>query len=223
MRPPLAPTRRLVASIQKHLAAIYRIEPSAEASQYLLGDAQHAHLTASADLPRLQGQLLVLEEKDEVWIGLYLDRRVRGALASRDPYLRLDARNLDPFLTAVEETSHFIYLLWSLGNGRPVSRFELELQGEVDKFASSALLMRGQSLEDSAPGTRSSVAGRLFGPHTFDGRLDAEEIARYRAVHRLAARYCRSLEARYLPPDGPARIPRLLHDLRCFYSRQGDA
>lgn len=215
--------RQVVTAIQRHLSAINHIEPAADASEFLLEEHQRAHLAARENLPEREGQLLVLEEEGEVWLGLYLDSRVRGKLAARDPYARLDARNLCPFLTAVEETSHFLYLLWSAGHGRPVTRFELELQGEVDKFASSALVLKGQGWRAHASAAPANVCRMLFDAASFDARLDPEEAARYLAAHRLAARYCRALETCYLPVRGPARIPSLLSELRRFYRRRGRA
>ncbi len=218
-----APPRCVIGSIQRHLSAIYRIDSVARASDFLLEDEHHANLASREKLPESDGQLLVLEEAGDLWIGLYLDSRVRGDLEARDPYAQLDAENLCPFLTAVEETSHFLYLLWSVGNGRPVSRFQLELQGEVDKFASSALVLKGQgwrARESRSPGDLHQI---LFGAAEIDTRLDEEDAPRYVAANQLAARYCRTLEERYLPSRGPARIPAMLMDLRRFYRLPGSA
>lgn len=223
MSAPPASTRRIIGSIQRQLSAIYRIEAKSHASDFLLEDEEHANLASREKLPESDGMLLVLEEAGDVWIGLYLDSNIRGELEARDPYALLDSGNLSPFLTAVEETSHFLYLLWSVGNGRPVSRFQLELQGEVDKFASSALVLKGQgwrARESRSPGVLHQI---LFGAAEIDTRLDEEEASRYLAAHQLAARYCRTLEKRYLPSRGPARIPAMLMDLRCFYRLPGSA
>lgn len=218
-----ASTRRVIGSIQRHLTAIYRIDPVAHASDFLLEEEHRARLASREKLPESDGLLLVLEEAGDVWIGLYLDSRVRGELEAQDPYARLDAGNLRPFLTAVEETSHFLFLLWSVGNGRSVSRFQLELQGEVDKFASSALVLKGQGWrprESRSPGDLHQI---LFGAAEIDTRLDEEDAPRYLAAHQLAARYCRTLEERYLPSRGLARIPAMLMDLRRFYRLPGSA
>ena len=223
MNAPPAATRRVIGSIERHLSAIYRIDPLAHASDFLLEDEHHANLASREKLPESEGQLLVLEEAGDVWIGIYLDARVRGELEARDPYARLDGGNLCPFLTAVEETSHFLYLLWSVGNGRPVSRFQLELQGEIDKFASSALVLRGQGWrprESHPPGDLHQI---LFGAAEIDTRLDEEDAFRYRAAHQLAARYCLTLEESYLPSRGLTRIPAMLMDLRRFYRLPGSA
>lgn len=222
MKPHRRSTRRLLGAIQRHLSAIYRIDAPARAQDFLLDAGGRARLAASAGVPEAEGQLLVLEEPDALWLGLYLDDHVQNRLRARDPYRRLDEANLSPFLTAVEETSHFLYLLWSLRHGRVVTRLELELQGEVDKFAAGALLLAGQPRHCDGLDTE-ALARTLFRAWTLDEGLDPEDAHRYRTASRLAARYCRTLRARYLPSRGERRIDRLLADLRRFYRQGGDA
>lgn len=214
-------TRRLLAAIQRHLTAIYRIDAPVRAQDFLLDARGRARLARSADVPEADGQLLVLEEPDVLWLGLYLDERVQDLLGARDPYRRLDHGNLSPFLTAVEETSHFLYLIWSFRHGRAVTRLELELQAEVDKFAAGALVIAGQRGDGGGLDT-ASLARILFRAWSLEEGLDPEDASRYCTASRLAARYCGALQARYLPARGPSRIDPLLGDLRRFY-RQGGA
>jgi hypothetical protein len=216
-------TRRLVRAIQRHLSAIYRIDAIEEAADFLLDEKARARLAERDPLLAADGQLLLLEEADDLWLGVYLPERVRGALERLNPYQRLDDGNLAPFLTAVEETSHFLYVLWNHRHGRPVTRLELELQAEVDKFAAGALLLAGQRRARGG-----ALRGREFTRVLFEGwslseGLEEEAVSRYRTASRLASLYCRSLEARYLPVHGPARIDSMLHDLRAFYRRRYDA
>jgi hypothetical protein len=215
--------REILASIQRQLAAIYRIDTAESAADFLLDERGRARLAARGPVPPGDGQLLVLEEGGDLWLGVYLHDEVRRRLEARDPFERLDRENLDSFLTAVEETSHFLYLVWSLAHGREVTRLELELQGEIDKFVSGALVLtaqRGPS-HGSAPSLdRASLARILFEGWTPRPDLDAEESGRYRTASGLAARYCRSLETRYLPRAGGDRIDPLLRELRRFYRRR---
>jgi len=223
VRAPRRSTRRLLAAIQRHLSAIYGIEAPARAEDFLLDAGGRARLAEGAQVPDAEGQLLVLEEPEVLWLGVYLDESVQQRLRARDPYERLDRGNLPPFLTAVEETSHFLYLLWSVRHGRAVSLLELELQAEVDKFAAGALVIAAQRrLRDGALDTE-SLSRLLFRGWSLDAGLDPDDASRYRTASRLAARYCRSLQRRYLPPHGPSRIDRLLRDLRRFYRQGGDA
>ena len=223
MKAPRRSTRRLLAAIQRHLTAIYRIDAPARAEDFLLDPGLHARLAQSEDLPDAEGQLLVLEEPEALWLGVHLDERVQDRLRTRDPYRRLDHGNLSPFLTAVEETSHFLYLIWSARHGRTVTRLELELQAEVDKFAAGALVIAGQRRKGDGGLDTESLARILFRAWSLEEGLDPDDANRYRTASRLAARYCRALQARYLPSHGPSRIDRLLGDLRRFYRHRGDA
>ena len=216
-------TRRLVRDIQRHLSAIYRIDTAEEAADFLLDEGGRARLAERGSYPADDGELLLLEEADDLWMGVYLPEHVRDPLARLNPYRRLDDANLAPFLTVVEETSHFLYLVWNLRHGRPVTRLELELQAEVDKFATGALLLAGQRrAHEGALGQR-DLTRILFKDWSLAEGLDEEEAGRYRAASRLAALYCRGLESSYLPAHGPARIDSMLQDLRRFYRRRCDA
>ena len=68
-------------------------------------------------------------------IGIYLSDEIRNNLDSfvvwSSPWTQ---SQLQAFSIACEEVSHFHYLVYNLERNRPVSQFELELQGEVDKF-----------------------------------------------------------------------------------------
>ena len=62
------------------------------------------------------------------WIGS------RGAIRCK----RSTRTTCADYCTALEGVSHFHYLVWSLARGRNVSLLELELQAEVDKYATRA-------------------------------------------------------------------------------------
>jgi hypothetical protein len=104
-----------------------------------------------------------------------------------------------------------------------VSQLELELQAEVDKYASAVLQPEGallgqEGLEGNgihAVRARSrAVRHRLFtGVRFLDGAQSARG-ERYRMAHRLAARYAASLEERHLE-SGDVRS--FLRELRRFY------
>jgi hypothetical protein len=66
-------------------------------------------------------------------------------LAKASPLAGLDNVNLDAFCILVEELSHFHLLLNRVDAGRPVTRSELELQGELDKLLICARLLKRQS------------------------------------------------------------------------------
>ena len=88
--------------------------------------------------------MFVVEDEQGVRLGLFIESGVLDRLARRDPLQALDEDNLADFCTALEGVSHFHYLVWSLARGRNVSLLELELQAEVDKYATALALMTRQ-------------------------------------------------------------------------------
>ena len=133
--------------------------------------------------------MVVVDDGVELQLGLYVDPRDQA----------------DPD-TVVEETSHLLCLAWHAVRGRRVSRLQLELQAEVDRYAVARV-----------SGTDPL---RHFSSFAWAAWMDAETRHRYRTAHRVAQRYCRRLEARFpLRADTPA----WLAELRRFYRAAPDA
>jgi hypothetical protein len=203
----------LLRELQNRLAGLYDAPAEHDVYDFLVTDAAHAAaLQGAAVAPPTDEQLLVLEEEDGVGISLYLDRAVIERLAERCPLRSLSEENLADYCTALEGVSHFHYLVWSAGRERHVSLLELELQAEVDKYASALHLML-QQREGRFP---AELFERLFDRVTFLPHLPAHERTRYEEAHRFAARFCRRLEERFLRRR-QARPEALLGELRTFY------
>lgn len=141
-------------------------------------------------------QVFLVEEDDGVRVGVYIDEAVLDRLARSDPLRRLEDDNLHDYCTALEGVSHFHYLMWSMARRRDVSLLELELQAEVDKYASAVALFTRQR-NGRFPG---GLHARLFHAVRFLPALDDKARRRYEEANRHAARYCRSLEQRFLRP-----------------------
>lgn len=173
-----------IGVVQRWLTAIYRLDLSLDAARLLM-PARQARALLPDRSPR--SGVLALEEAGELWLGLYLDPR--------------DQRDAD---TIVEETSHVVCLAWHAAQGRSVSRLQLELQGEVDRYVVNRL--RGRD------------GLRHFREFRWDEGLDGAMLRRYETAHRVAHRYCRSLTRRY-----PLRrhTGDLLRELRNFYRAPG--
>jgi hypothetical protein len=203
----------LLRELQNRLAGLYDAPAEHDVYDFLVTDAAHAAaLQGAAAAPPTDEQLLVLEEEDGVGISLYLDRAVIERLAERCPLRSLSEENLADYCTALEGVSHFHYLVWSAGRARDVSLLELELQAEVDKYASALQLML-QQREGRFP---AELFERLFNRVTFLPHLPTHERTRYEEAHRFAARFCRRLEERFLRRR-QARPEALLGELRAFY------
>jgi hypothetical protein len=141
-------------------------------------------------------QVFVVQDEHGVRLGVYIDERVLERIERRDPTDFLDDENLADYCTALEGVSHFHYLVWSLSRGRPVSLLELELQAEVDKYAVALALLTKQR-EGNFP---RHLHARMFDAVSFFPQDDAAIRRRYEVANRHAARYCRSLDDRFLRP-----------------------
>jgi hypothetical protein len=182
----MATLERRIAAAQRRLCGIYRLEVPLRADEFLLS-ADAAGEWRPGRSPRTG--LLALEEAGTLWLGLYFDPR--------------DAE--DP-AAILEETSHWIAVVWHAAQSRPVSPLVLELQAEVDRYAVAR-----------TAGARDPL--RHFARLRLHAGLSRTQRSRYRAAHAAAFRYCRGLERRF---PRASDLPGLLRELRRFYRRAPD-
>lgn len=108
-----------VASALEALRGIYQIDLELEVERFVVDPALARRVLPD---PSPRSGVVVVEEGEQAWLGLYLDPRDRA----------------DPD-TILEETSHLLCLAWHAAEGRPVSPLILELQGEIDRYAVARL------------------------------------------------------------------------------------
>jgi hypothetical protein len=206
---------QLLRQMQTLLTQLYDAPVREDVLDFVLSDrtrlsavvGEHAEQAADE-------QVFVVEEEQGVRLGLFIDRDVLARLERRDPLEALDEDNLPDYCTALEGVSHFHYLVWSLARGRNVSLLELELQAEVDKYATAVALMTRQQ-SGRFP---QALHARLFHAVSFLPQLDEISRRRYQEANRHAARFCRSLEEKFLRPR--RQRPELwLAELRRFFRR----
>jgi len=197
--------------MQTLLARLYDAPVEHDVNDFLLIDERRLR-----DLTGLQvhtdEQVLLLEDSHGVRVGVYISSEVLARLTKHDPMRALDDDNLADFCTALEGVSHFHYLMWSVNRGRTVSLLELELQAEVDKYATALSLMTRQR-DGRFP---HALHPRLFHHIAFAPTLDVESKRRYEEANRHAARYCRALEERFLRTRH-SKPERWLGELRKFF------
>ena len=154
--------------------------------------------------------LLILEGEHGLDVSLFVDGAIIEQLRHDDPAGCLHNGNLAAFWVVLEGVSHFLYLVWRATLGRPITRLEMELQAEVDKFVIAACWLERQH------GRVSLVALRrlLFEHVGYRQTLDDDSRQRYWQANRLAARYCEVL-ARSM--QGAAGAAGLSAELRRFY------
>jgi hypothetical protein len=187
------PLRRM----QTLLAGLYDAPVEHDVGDFVLWDRRRVEEIAGPHHSHdSDEQVFVIEDGQGVRLGVYIDERVLARLERRDPTHALDDDNLADFCTALEGVSHFHYLVWSLSRGRPVSLLELELQAEVDKYAVALALLTRQRAGAFPRG----LHARMFDAVSFFPQEDEISRRRYEEANRHAARYCRSLDERFLRP-----------------------
>lgn len=207
------PATGLLRDLQGLLARMYDAPAAHDVHDFLVTDAARAaQLAGGNQPPAADEQLLLAEAPDGLELSLYLDAAVLGRLAQRCPLQSLDERNLADYCTALEGVSHFHYVVWNTDRSREISLLELELQAEVDKYASALRLM----LEQRGGRFPAELFHRLFERARFLPQLADAERTRYEEAHRCAARFCRRLEERFLRRRR-AQPEALLAELRRFY------
>lgn len=137
--------------------------------------------------------LLVKQTASMLELGLFFDASVLKQLKTEDPFLKIGPANLQSFCIAIEGVSHFLYLLKHALEARPVTRLELELQGEVDKYLLTALLFYDQ--QGSVPNFLFSY---LFEKIGWNLKLSGKELQRYQEANRYALRFCARLEENHI-------------------------
>jgi hypothetical protein len=193
--------------IQDALCGLYRVVVDQRVEDYLC-DADTIEAVAGDEC--LRGEVLVIAEDEEgegAAIGLYVAADAIADVADGGD-VWLDGR-LQSACLATEGVSHFVYVMFRATEDHSVSQLELELQAEVDKYASATL----GSVDPYAPLTGLGVGAirtaamrersrvvrdRLFASVTFLDEGGTEAGERYRLAHRAGARFAAHLEAHYL-------------------------
>ena len=195
----------LLHKLEGLLHELYALDVDYAVDDFLITDAAVAG-SLDGGGRQVDEKLLIAEADGEADVALYLEQELLERLAHRDPLTRLDADNLADFWAALEGVSHFTYYAWNAARDKPVSLFELELQGEVDKFVTTEMLLRAQHGREPC-----GLHGWLFDAPTLDPKLDDEERERYRRANRYAAKYCRRLAPTLARADDAARQRELRH------------
>ena len=197
----------MLNAILGHIDRVYDLELDVDIHDYLLSDAVCGTLGHDPD----RASVLVHDDgTGDIELGVYLAPESLDELSRVDLTRELRPESFQALVTAIEEVSHFAYLVFSASRGKRVTQLELELQGEVDKFVTSMLLLASE--DDGFVPER--LHQRLFDDFTLRSGLDASARNRYLEASGLASRYC----SRVVPPELSRRhLAELLSELRSFY------
>ncbi|WP_373045609.1 hypothetical protein [Vulgatibacter sp.] len=199
---------RALGWLQHELQHVQAVETGHRVEDFVVSRSGLEQMGLKA--PKAEEEVLVVEERGELSVAVYLAPRVLEALRTAGRNLgALFTKHFPTLCLAIEGVSHFVYLTSRAEVLRPVSLLELEVQAEIDKFALAALFLwrRGQRHEVPA------LLDRLFGDVSYLPHLGPEELERYRTANRLARGYCREL-LRYVEQG---RVEPLLAELRRSY------
>lgn len=198
----------MLESILHQIDRVYGLDLQVDVRDFLVSRATCESLGADPG----KGSVLVKQDREEeIELGLYLGEETLERLAGLELSPSMSPAGFELLLLAIEEVSHLAYLLYSAARDKSVTRLELELQGEVDKFVTFALLHASRN-DGRVP---ANLLDRLFGDFELRPGLDAEKRERYSAASSLASRYCSYVvQAGLVNDQGPFRI---LPELRSFY------
>ena len=197
--------------LQNLLAHLYSIDIDANVGDYLVTDKKFLESMPVSSARTADESLFVLEEDGVLNVSLYLNESMLQRLVKSNPYADLGQDNLDDFCTVLEGVSHFVYIAWNALNDKSVTRLELELQAEVDKYVGTRLLVESQSGTAIAS---DEIVQHLFDNVQYHDWLAADELERYKHANGMGGRYCYSLARRF---PGERLTGEMLQELRAFY------
>jgi hypothetical protein len=194
--------------MQRCLTDLYGLDIDYHVYDFLITDRQLADsLGGSGD--DVDEELLIVDDGDSASVSLFLEQALVDRLERDNPIDSLHDRNLADFLVAFEGVSHFTYFAFKASKDQCVTRLELELQAEVDKFMATATILRSQGERIPA-----GLHHWLFTLPRLREGLDAEAVERYASANHYAARYCQALWPRVRSAAGVSEIR---DELRRFY------
>lgn len=204
----------LINTIQQQLQTIYQLPQDLSIEDFLINQEtleklkkQPCHLPSTLNH---KGLMLLFPEEDELSLAIYLNDQVLHNLHRHDPFLGLNEKNILDFCIMAEEVSHFIYATWKARHSIQITKLELELQAEVDKFVLCTLYCTHHETGINSL----SLKELLFETFSIEKELPVESRNRYSTASKLALHYCHFLERNFIKKD---HLPKMMEELRRFY------
>jgi len=194
----------ILGALQRELAELHGTELGADVRDFVVDD--EALVALGLPTPKADEELLVHEHEGDLELALWYARPLRQRFpALAEDVAALLREGLPTFCVTLEGVSHFHYLSRRATVPRPVSRLELELQAEVDKFALLALRLVRAGRAARLP----ELSRRLFDEVSFHPHLEPEALERYRTANRLARAFARTLTRHLVCGDVDGALRRL--------------
>ena len=214
-------TPHSLAHVQDALSRVYDLHLDVCVDDFACDEAL-ARTLGGDDAIRRREVLFVVEDEHGSHVGLYVDDAARADASVPSAW----SRHFASMCLATEGVSHFVLVQFRSEQSAQVRELELELQAEIDKYATSVLAGAGEVL---ARGNEALLAGngvalfrarsrlvrqRLFEHGTLLDAPGTERAERYRAASQLADRYTRWLERTHVQRGD---LRGLVTELRRFY------
>ena len=196
--------------LQNRLLSIYELEMNHCIYDYLITNLETTDMNLR-QIINSRESLLVCQEHDDLFISLYLQDDILENLKFNGSGIHIHKGNINDFCLALEGTSHFVYLIWNATFKRSVTRLEMEIQAEIDKF----IILSKYACQKHLRPLSAQLRSLLFESVQYRAGLSDLEYRRYRDANYFAAKYCRFLESRNYLRDGLEQD--LLKELRRFY------
>jgi len=193
-------------ALQYKLEAIYEFQVDQRIDDYLTTDEKFVAEVLRTKRSARE-QVLLQQDGDDYWLSLYLDEQVYNSFSHPSVPESMCHQQAGDFCLAVEGVSHFLYLCWNANFEREVTKLELELQAEVDKYL---MLLEFATTESEL------VHPWLFDNWKLEDGLNDEEQARYEKANSYASKYCKGLEQRYM---SMGQTKEMFRELRRFYRK----
>jgi hypothetical protein len=200
----------MLRPLQRLLETIYDAPSGHDVRDFLV--TERRHLPVERRVEAADEELVLVEQRRQGYLMLYLDSALLERLRERDPLRALNGGNIGDFWVALEGISHFSCLMWNAGHERGISMLDLELQAEVDKYIVSFWLLRSQY-----PGHRPhELHHMLFVRTHVNPDLSRARQKLYATATHYAARFCARLQSSLLS-SRPAQRRGAIAALRRFY------
>jgi hypothetical protein len=196
--------------LQQQLQSIYEIDIPHMVSDFVTTDQQMVSCLTHGNRNHIREQLLLQQDAEDLDVSLYLHSGIVKGLVERTADYLFDPDNMEDMCLAIEGISHFLYLVWRAINQQRVTRLELELQAEVDKYILILSLLK----EQNCSGMTGKLRTILFENIIFDSTLSVTELTRYKEANFYAAKYCWQQQELFLENFGSSRM---INELRRFY------
>lgn len=210
---------RVVSQIDRAIKKLYNIETSLCAENFLI-DSFPDKSIRKVSSKNIEGALYIKQnspkmdsEDTSIDLGIYFSPGVYEELRNfprwNHPWT---LSQLQAFSVVCEEVSHFHYLIFNLSRQRPVSEFELELQGEIDRFI--LMFFCEDGIEKNGTRKFDELFEQLFFNYRLASFLTDTQTQRYKDASIYAKRFFQKMKSSFSERE---KFSDMLKQARLFY------